>query len=216
MSLMASASESKGSFVQVSPGMHLAMCYKIVDLGTQKSEYLGEVKHLPKVMFQFEVHGDNEQGEPMITPKGEPLTISKNFTLSLAEKATLRRDLQTWRGKEFTAAELKGFELKNVLSKWCMLSVVHSTVGDKTYANIQAIMPIPDIVKKAGLPTPHNESSLYSIQDNDHDALNSFSTYIQDKIKASPEWQSLNRAPKENKSVTPPHPMDDLESDIPF
>jgi hypothetical protein len=72
--------------------MHLARCYRVVDLGTQKSEYLGTVKHLPKVMLQFEVHGEDEAGKPIVTAKNEPMTISKNFTLSLAEKATLRKD----------------------------------------------------------------------------------------------------------------------------
>jgi hypothetical protein len=108
MSLVAKAGGGS-TFTPIPPGMYLGRCYRIVDMGTQKSEYLGQVKHLPKVMLQFEVHGEDDTGKPLITAKGEPMTISKNFTLSLAEKATLRKDLQTWRGKEFTADELRGF-----------------------------------------------------------------------------------------------------------
>jgi hypothetical protein len=51
-----------GSFTPVAPGMHLARCYRIVDMGTQKSEYQGQVKHLQKVMIQFEVHGEDDNG----------------------------------------------------------------------------------------------------------------------------------------------------------
>ena len=101
-----------GNFTPVSPGMHLARCYRIVDMGTQTTEFAGQTKHLHKVMLQFEVHGEDEDGKPLVTAKGEPMSISKNFTLSLAEKATLRLDLQAWRGRPFTADELRGFELK--------------------------------------------------------------------------------------------------------
>ena len=56
--------ENTGNFERCPSGMHLARCYRIVDLGTQKSEYLGTIKHLPKVMIQFEVHGEDENGKP--------------------------------------------------------------------------------------------------------------------------------------------------------
>ena len=90
MSLIAKDS-GEGSFTPVPPGMHLARCYRIVDLGTQKSEYQGQTKYLQKVMIQFEVHGEDDKGKALVTNKGEPMSISKNYTLSLAEKATLRQ-----------------------------------------------------------------------------------------------------------------------------
>jgi hypothetical protein len=37
-----------GSFESTPVGSHLARCYRIVDLGTQKSEYQGQVKYLHK------------------------------------------------------------------------------------------------------------------------------------------------------------------------
>ena len=109
------AKEGEGNFTPVPPGMHLARCYRVVDLGTQKSEYLGTIKHLPKVMIQFEVHGEDENGKAIVTAKNEPMTISKNFTLSLAEKATLRKDLQTWRGREFTQKNCEALNSKTCL-----------------------------------------------------------------------------------------------------
>lgn len=222
MSLTASASSSS-NFVQVPPGMHLARCYRIVDLGTQKSEYKGDIKLLPKVMFQFEVHGENEAGEPLVTEKGEPLSVSKNFTLSLGEKATLRKDLQTWRGKEFTPEELKGFELENVLGAWCMLSITHREYNDKTYSNIENINPVPQAIKKAGLPEGHNKTQIFSIRNADMDMFNAFSTYLQDKIKLSPEWAEWSGVTGEQSfaptSETPQgtrDTFDNMEDEIPF
>ena len=110
MSLIAKA-ESNSGFTPVPPGMHLARCYRIIDLGTQKSVYKGTEKQLHKIMIQFEVHSEDDEGNPLLTEKGEPLSISKNYTLSLGEKASLSIDLESWRGSAFTAEERRGFDL---------------------------------------------------------------------------------------------------------
>ena len=210
------AKESGGSantFFNVPSGMHLARCYRVIDLGTQKSEYLGQIKHLPKVMLQFEVFGESDDGVPLITPKGEPLSVTKNFTLSLSEKATLRKDLQTWRGREFTADELRGFELKNVLGAWAMLSIVKAVGNNgKEYSNIQAILSVPPQIKKAGLPEGHNPLLIFSIDEPDMTAFDTFRDGLKEKIMSSPEWQAKNS----KDSSKPSSGFDDMDNDIPF
>jgi len=151
---------------------------------------MGTVKNLRKVMLQFEVHGEDDLGNPIVTGKGEPMTISKNYTLSLAEMATLRKDLQTWRGREFTADELKGFELTNILDKWAMISVVLTENNGKTYTNIGAVMPVPAAIRQAGMPKAFNKIGMFVIDSPDMEMFNSFSEGLQNKIAQSPEWQS--------------------------
>jgi len=200
-----------GEFTLVPQGMHLARCYRVVDLGTQETMYLGAVKHLHKVMLQFEVHGEDDTGNPTVTTKGEPMSISKNFTLSLAEMATLRKDLQTWRGREFTADELRGFELKNVLGAWAMISVIKAMGNNgKEYTNIAAIMSVPSAIKKAGIPEGHNPLKIFSIDEPDMTLFDSFSNGLQEKIAKSPEWQARTTAKKSGGG------FEDMESDIPF
>jgi hypothetical protein len=193
MSLVAKASASS-TFTPVPPGTYLARCYRIVDLGTQKSEYLGTIKHLPKVMLQFEVHGEDDRGAPLVTSKGEPMTISKNFTLSLAEKATLRKDLVSWRGRDFTKDELDGFELKNVLGAWAMISVT-KTLGTngKEYTNIANINTVPKQFKQ-NLPEAFNKTSIFSIAEADMELFETFSEGLRAKIMSSPEWQEREGA----------------------
>ena len=214
------AKEGESNFTPVPPGMHLARCYRVVDLGTQKSEYLGTIKHLPKVMLQFEVHGEDEAGKPIVTSKGEPMSISKNFTLSLAEKATLRKDLQTWRGREFAPEELRGFELKNVLGAWAMISVIKTTGNNgKEYTNIAAIMQVPPQVKKAGLPEGHNKLGIFSIDEPDMEIFGTFGDVLKSKIESSPEWQARageQYAKEQNASANSGSGFDDMEDDIPF
>jgi hypothetical protein len=209
-----------GTFTPVPQGMHLARCYRVVDLGTQKSEYLGTIKHLPKVMLQFEVHGEDEDGKAIVTAKNEPMTISKNFTLSLAEKATLRKDLQTWRGREFTQEELRGFELKNVLGAWAMISVIKAAgANGKEYTNIAAIMSVPPAIKKAGLPEGFNTPGIFSIDEPDMTMFDTFSDGLKQKISGSPEWQRRGGS-SDQSSASKPAPggsgFDDMDDDIPF
>ena len=206
-----------GSFTPVAPGMHLARCYRIVDLGTQKSEYQGKVNHLQKVMIQFEVHGEDENGNALVTSKGEPMSISKNFTLSLAEKATLRKDLQTWRGREFTADELRGFELKNVLGAWAMITAAKSIGGNgKEYTNIVSINPVPVAIKKAGLPEGFNKLAMFVIEEPDMELLETFGNGLREKITSSPEWRARSGDQPVRKAATTGSGFDDMEDDIPF
>jgi hypothetical protein len=218
MALIAKESGGGGEFTPVPQGMHLARCYRVIDLGTQETTYLGTVKHLPKVMLQFEVHGEDEAGKAIVTTKNEPMSISKNFTLSLAEKATLRKDLQTWRGREFTADELRGFELKNVLGAWAMISVIKAMGNNgKEYTNIAAIMSVPPAIKKAGMPEPHNDLKMFSIEEPDMTLFDSFSNGLKEKIGKSPEWQARggkSSAPAPSKA--PASGFDDMDDDIPF
>jgi hypothetical protein len=206
-----------GDFTPVPQGMHLARCYRIVDLGTQETSYQGKVKNLAKVMLQFEVHGEDENGKPIVTDKGEPMSISKNFTLSLGEMATLRKDLQTWRGREFTPEELRGFELKNVLGAWAMISVIKAMgTNGKEYTNIAAILSVPPAIKKAGLPTPHNELKIFSIDEADTTLFDSFSKSLKEKIEKSPEWQVRGGINAQASARPSAGSFEDMDSDIPF
>lgn len=223
MSLIAKASAG-GSFTPVPPGTYLARCYRIVDLGTQKSEYLGTIKNLPKVMFQFEVHGEDDRGTPLVTSKGEPMSISKNFTLSLAEKATLRKDLVSWRGRDFTKEELDGFEIKNVLGAWAMISVTKSVgTNGKEYTNIASISSVPKVLKNS-LPEAFNKTSLFSIAEPDMELFGTFGDGLKAKIMSSPEWQAREGeqyARSEHQSGAERQAragtgFDDMDDDIPF
>jgi hypothetical protein len=197
--------------------MHLARCYRIVDIGTQKTEYQGQIKHQQKVMMQFEVHGEDDNGNPMVTSKGEPLSISKNFSLSLAEKATLRKDLQAWRGREFTPEELRGFELKNVLGAWCMLTVAKAIGNNgKEYTNIISINPVPVAIKKAGLPEGFNKMSMFVIDNPDMELFETFGSSLKEKIQATPEWRARNAGQPVSKPAPSGSGFDDMDSDIPF
>jgi len=208
-----------GSFEATPPGMHLARCYRIVDLGTQKTEYMGQVKFLHKIMLGWEIHGTDDSGKEIKMRDGRPFAIFKNYTLSWSDKANLRLDLQSWRGKPFSNEEMRRFDLKNVLGAWCMLNVIERAGQDgKMYVNVSAVSPVPSMIKQAGLPQAVNPNEIFNLEEPDMELFNKFSEHLKRKIEASPEWQRLGV--KETPPAAPPEPIttgfaDDSE-DIPF
>lgn len=201
--------ENNSEFKPVPPGMHLARCYRLIDLGTQKGTYQGVVSYKKKIMLQFEIHGDDDNGNKIITSKGEPMSISKNYTRSIHEKSSLTLDLQSWRGMAFTADERKKFEVSKVLGAWAMISVAKSTGDDgKEYTNIVTINPVPSSIKKAGLPEGFNEVLEFDIDKPNMDLFNSFSDKLKDKIKSCPEWIAKNSSP--NQAPTEDYQNDDI------
>ena len=211
--MIVSDTGGNADFKQVPAGTHLARCYRLVDLGTQKQEWQGQTKSLRKVMVSFEIHGDDDDANPIVMDDGKPMSISKNYTFSLAEKATLRADLVSWRGRAFTDEELRKFELETILGAWAMISVVHAPGNNgKVYSNIVNINGVPPVIRKNGLPKGFNEVSVFSFDNPDMQVFEKLSKGIKAKIEASPEWKQLSKAPHAPAGSG----FDDMESDVPF
>jgi hypothetical protein len=130
MPLIATAGSSK-SFKPCPAGVHDAVCAFVEDLGWEYSEIYQ--KESRKVVLVWEIN------EPM--EDGKPYMISKRYTLSLNEKAAMRKDLEGWRGQKFTDEQLKGFDLEVLRGKQCQLQIIHNEKDGKVYANIQTILP---------------------------------------------------------------------------
>lgn len=149
MAILAKEGEKK-DFEQVTPGTHQGVCYDIWDIGYQEGEYKGKKKVLHTVIVGFEVNEPISKGEF----EGKRKTINRFYTLSLGEKANLRADLESWRGKAFTSEELKGFDIEKLIGVNCMLSITHNEKGRAKITGIGKMM--------AGLMPlkPENERSI--------------------------------------------------------
>ncbi len=148
---------SKGaSFVPCPAGSHVSVCCDVVDLGIVKTQYKDKVKAQHKIFIVWQTPEKNDEGKY--------LTVRKRYTLSLHERSTLRKDLESWRGRAFTEEELNGWDVENVLGVPCMLSVVHAAVNGKVYANVAAIMKAPK-----GISAPEIDPSYVRVQDRPKD-----------------------------------------------
>ena len=85
-------------------GVYTAYSSMLVDLGIQRSEKFN--KEIRKFRIIWTVSGETIE----INGEEYPRTISKEYSFSIGDKSTLRKDLEAWRGQPFTEEELKGFE----------------------------------------------------------------------------------------------------------
>lgn len=144
---------SKGSsFTPCPAGSFVAICVDVEDLGVIKSTYAGKIKSQHKVNIIWEIEEKRDDGQPF-RPR-------KRYTLSLHEKSTLRKDLESWRGRPFTDDELSGFDLEVLIGVPSMISIVQAAVEGKIYANVTAIMKAPK-----GLVPPVADPSYARVQD---------------------------------------------------
>ena len=136
-------SDSK-EFEALPEGQHLGVCYKIIDQGSRNETYPRDA----------EPNSDNTKKRKTLSvtweipeqkmSDGRPMSISKTYTASLNENATLYKDLVTWRGKSFTKEELDGFDLDKMIGAPANLEIEHNANGN---ARVKAIFK-PDEFKK--------------------------------------------------------------------
>ena len=161
MGIVATTHDSGGGYAQVPSGVHKARCVKNIDLGTQRQEFSGEVSWKRQVMLIWEIPGQDNMN-------GEPMTISKFYTLSLHEKSNLGADLTSWRGRAFTETEKQGFDISNLAGVPCMLNVVE---GNNGKARISTIMPLAKGDEMAG---QYNETVIFSLNEYQEGNIESF------------------------------------------
>ncbi|RIE06569.1 phage replication initiation protein, NGO0469 family [Candidatus Cryosericum terrychapinii] len=159
-------------------GTHVARCYGIIDLGTQYSKKFG--RWASKIMVQFELPAD-------LTDDGRPAIISKTYTLSLNDKASLKKDLESWLGRSVTANEERdGFALGSMLGAACLLSVLHSENAEKAYAYIAGVMSVPEGMV---VPDAVNPVVLYDINNGEDAVYAKLPDWVKNLIQQSREFK---------------------------
>lgn len=143
-----------GDFKRAPAGSHIAVCNLVADCGLQPgSQAFPAPKR--KVYIRFEIPAERVEYEKDGKTMEGPLTIGSFYTASMNEKATLRKHLEGWRGRKFTDDEAAAFDVSKIIGKACMISVVESENGGKTYSNIAGIGSLPK-----GMPVPEAENDL--------------------------------------------------------
>ena len=147
-----------GDFVRIlaPQGLQAAVCCDVVDRGLQEQEWQGKVKMVPKVSVHFLLAKlipstwTHPHTQEVVEVPGElagrPYGVNRWFTNSLAETASLRQFLMAWRGRDFTDAELKKFDLEKLIGAPAGLNIIHKRAedGSRWYANIQGALQLPE------------------------------------------------------------------------
>lgn len=203
--------DTGGDFKLLEAGTHAAVCTQMIDIGPQEVEWQGQVSEKNKVRLRWEVPAERVEWEDKDGNKHEgPMTIGKEYTASLHEKAVLRQHLEAWRGKTFTEAELMGFDLTNVLGAPCMLSVIHKTAQNgKTYAMVDGVSKIMKGMKVE----PEGELLAFDFDNHTEEELNSLTKWVREKVM---EGKAIVERQKSRSEPVAAPVADDLGDDIPF
>ena len=185
------------SYTPIDPGLWPAVCVAVIDLGTSDDTYMGETKSRPKVAVGWEIHAEKE---------GKPVKelMWKIYTSSLHEKSTLRKHLESWRGRKFTNNELIEFDFYKMVGAPCLINVIHEVKDDSVRAKIESILTSKDKVDA------EHPKWFFSFQDAElnMEVFNALPDFLKQIIERSFEWDYRKEDHKP--------PASQEEDDIPF
>ena len=207
------------SFTPAPAGTFPAICYRVVDLGTQDTTYKGQPKRAHKVLISWELKDEEAIFQDPETGETKPMSVHQQYTWSMGEKANLRKALESWRGLKFTESDFGpgGFDVRKLIGQPCILGIVHSESGDKTYANISAISKLPKAMKDTIGPLTNEKQFLWLDEGLfDQAMFDKLSDKMKEKIMASPEYRTLNSNGEHHGDDETENPAGDLDDPIPF
>jgi hypothetical protein len=191
-------------------GTHNAVCYGVVDLGTQEVTFQGAKKMQRKLRIQWEVPALRVKYTKDDVEHEGPKVIGKTYTFSTFQKAALSQHLATW-----GITDIETFDFKTLIGRSCMLNVVQAVIeGGDTISYIGAVMQMP-----AGMPEMkvENPSLYYSIDEHGVNIPENIYGWLIESIKKSPEWAKLGQAPAEQMPTAEPEvDLSNAPDDIPF
>ena len=212
MSIIATNKGGGNNIEPIPTGNYPARCYSMIHIGTVEENILGTIKILNKVRITWELPTElkvfkEENGE-------QPIVISKEFTLSMHEKSTLRNYLKNWRGKDFTEEEANAFDITKLIGVPCMLNITHkkSKDGQRTYAEIGSISTMP---KGFECPPQINESFIFTYENFNENNFNKLPEFIRLKMITSEEYKKLKSGGVEHEMNNNTN-FKEVEDDFPF
>lgn len=199
------ASNKGGAEFELVPaGQYSAICYRVVDLGTQEQkDAMGKVSHKRKIVISWEL--DERMSE------GKRFSQHERYTLSLHEMSALRPMLESWRGKAFTPEEEENFDVSKLIGAPCLLQIVHNLSNGKTYANMSSIMKLPKGMEPIVM---ENERLEFSLADFSEASYEKLSDSLKTTIAKSPEYMEIKKPSAQTVADAIAKPI--LDDEIPF
>lgn len=162
----------------VEPGVYMAVCCGVVDLGEQYSEKYKS--YSPKVKIVWALPSETIE----VDGKTEERQLSREFTIATKKSCHLRTLIGSWNSKNYSDEEWGEFDLFEQVGKACQLNVVLNDT--KEYANVDSVIPLPK-----GFPAPTSKTAFFTWDmDNwDDAAFEKLPAWTQEQIKKSTQYQ---------------------------
>ena len=165
-------------------GTQCARLIHIIDLGTQHTEFQGQAKDKRQVRLTWELV-DSEMSDK------RKFVVGKTYNASLY-KSSLLDTIESMTGKPIEFHEDGSYNMGQLLDAPCMVTIDHVVKGDKTYANITSISPMPTIKGKLVEADPSTNHILnFGLDNFDQDIYDMIPAWIQAIIEKSPEYKKI-------------------------
>ncbi len=140
MSLIASENSKR----QLPPeGSHVARCVRVIDLGTQRTDYGDSVEMKHKCQIAWELP---EKKAVFKEDRGEePFLASREYNVSMYDGANLRHDIESWLGRQLSKQERKSFNVCDMLGRACLVTIIPAGL-QKVTAQVQMSRSAPQTV----------------------------------------------------------------------
>ena len=168
-------------------GTFPARVCNIIYLGTVKGEYKGVPNENYKVRITWELPTKTrvfkEGDKPM------PFVVSKELTLSMGKKSSLRPLVEGMLGISFQDEEAKAFDIDELLGKACFLSIAHAESANGKYAMIKSTAELPEGMT---CPPAVNPAKILSYEKFDKEYFMSLPNFLKEKMEKTPEFVRMN------------------------
>ena len=162
------------------PGVYMAVCVVVADLGDQYSEKFK--KSIRKVVFSFDIPSETIE----IDGEQKPRQLSKRCTFSVSKKGTLNKMLNAWMNANMSEQELGELDLFSLIGRGCQIRVTVSEDG--AHNNIEDVMALPK-----GMPAPQSNTApiTYDIDEDGFtgEKWDALPTWMREAIEKSDQYQ---------------------------
>ena len=169
---------AKPKLPPVEPGVYLAVCVGVIDLGEQYSEKFKNYRN--EVQFVWELAGETVE----VDGEQKPRQLSRTFSVAASKKSNLRGFLGGWNGVQYSDEQFQDLDLFGQAGRPCQLNVVLNDTGE--YANVDSVIPLPK-----GVPAPQavSHTILWNMDEWSDEKFSALPDWVQEKIKKSTQYQ---------------------------
>jgi hypothetical protein len=149
--LTVTANGGGGDFPECPAGAWAGVCVDVVYRGMQDNKFDPSKGPQPKISIHMmiEAYQSEDSDDYARRSDGKRFVLSAWFTRSMHPKATLRKTLAAWRGKDFDDDAAETFNLNKLVGAFALVNVIHVAGKDgRPKAVIDSIARLP-----RGVPT---------------------------------------------------------------
>jgi len=196
------APASSGSFQLPPADSYISRLIRIIDLGTTMNEMYSKSQH--KIAWGFELC--NALMEPDENGNQHPFVQYEFLTLSMNEKANLRKRVESWRGAAFDSdEEASQYDIAQLLGKPAYLTIIHGKKGNgDDKAEIASLIKVPQGLEA---PSSENEVFMFDLSEFDQGTFDKISDGFKNQIMKSDEYIAMQSPQGQSTSDN---------SDVPF